>query len=398
MENNNFIVYCHTTPSGKKYIGLTGQKPEKRWLKGLGYRGQSYFYNAIEKYGWDNIKHEVLFEGLTREEACSKEIELIAKYDTTNRKKGYNQTYGGDHQQFTEDALKRMAMSQKKRFKEHPVTQETIEKIRKASKGRVTWNKGIKMPKEYCERLSQIQKGRKVTDITRDKISKALTGKSLSEEHRKKLSLAKKGKPSHRKGYKFTPKEIERSKIAHKGQNMGHPTSPETREKIRKALTGRKLSPERIAKMSEYRKGIKQSREVVEKRKIGMHKYYLENGIKVRCVELDTIYPTVSEAAKELNLLKANIYKVLHGERNITGGYHWEYVDPELKAKYPPRINKCNHSIKPRRVRCVETGVEYNSIREAGRIIGINRNSICNCLSGCSQTAAGYHWEYVDKE
>lgn len=57
-------------------------------------------YNAIQKYGWENIKHEILFEGLTYEEANAKEMELIAKYKTNCRRYGdaygYNMTDGGD--------------------------------------------------------------------------------------------------------------------------------------------------------------------------------------------------------------------------------------------------------------------------------------------------------------
>lgn len=29
-----YTVYKHTTPSGKVYIGITGQKPERRWQNG----------------------------------------------------------------------------------------------------------------------------------------------------------------------------------------------------------------------------------------------------------------------------------------------------------------------------------------------------------------------------
>ena len=56
--------------------------------------------NAINKYGWNNIKHIILFEGLTQEEACDKEVELIAKYKTNiyryGNAYGYNMTDGGD--------------------------------------------------------------------------------------------------------------------------------------------------------------------------------------------------------------------------------------------------------------------------------------------------------------
>ena len=38
------------------------------------------FWQAIQKHGWDNIKHEILFEGLTKDEADRIEIEQIAFY------------------------------------------------------------------------------------------------------------------------------------------------------------------------------------------------------------------------------------------------------------------------------------------------------------------------------
>ena len=64
-----FCVYKHTTPSGKIYIGITSQKPSERWQEGKGYGSNNHFTNAILKYGWSNITHEVLFEGLSKEEA-----------------------------------------------------------------------------------------------------------------------------------------------------------------------------------------------------------------------------------------------------------------------------------------------------------------------------------------
>lgn len=90
-----FCVYKHTSPSGKSYIGITSRKPSQRWLNGGGYIGQPKFYNAIEKYGWENFSHEVLFSGLSEEEACNKEIELIKKYDSIEN--GYNCSTGGQY-------------------------------------------------------------------------------------------------------------------------------------------------------------------------------------------------------------------------------------------------------------------------------------------------------------
>ena len=97
MTDNTYCVYKHTSPSNKVYIGITKMKPIKRWGKdGSGYKDNCYFWRAIQKYGWENFEHEVLFENLTKEEACDKEIELISMYDSTNPINGYNLSTGGE--------------------------------------------------------------------------------------------------------------------------------------------------------------------------------------------------------------------------------------------------------------------------------------------------------------
>ena len=91
LSANHYIVYKHTAPNDKVYIGITGFDPEYRWLNnGRGYKHQSTFFNAIIKYGWINFKHEILFEGLTEEEALDKEEELIQQYKSYDRRYGYN--------------------------------------------------------------------------------------------------------------------------------------------------------------------------------------------------------------------------------------------------------------------------------------------------------------------
>lgn len=52
---SGYTVYKHTCPNGKVYIGITKRNVEKRWLNGKGYERQPHFYNAILKYGGDNI-------------------------------------------------------------------------------------------------------------------------------------------------------------------------------------------------------------------------------------------------------------------------------------------------------------------------------------------------------
>ena len=75
MEKN-YVVYEHVTPDGLYYFGQT-QNVEKRWSNnGAGYKGTA-LYPYIEKYGWDNIQHIVLFRDQTKEDALWIEDFLI---------------------------------------------------------------------------------------------------------------------------------------------------------------------------------------------------------------------------------------------------------------------------------------------------------------------------------
>lgn len=95
-NEKNYVLYLHISPSGKKYFGITCQKPKRRWANGNGYKKHPHFWRAIQKYGWDNIAHIVLADDLTKEEAFSFEQYFIAYYDTTNRENGYNSSSGGE--------------------------------------------------------------------------------------------------------------------------------------------------------------------------------------------------------------------------------------------------------------------------------------------------------------
>ena len=95
LLNNNYLVYKHTSPNGKVYIGITHGNPLNRWKGGWGYETQAYFWRAIVKYGWINFKHEILFTNLSKKEAETKESELIKEYNSTDINHGYNIDLGG---------------------------------------------------------------------------------------------------------------------------------------------------------------------------------------------------------------------------------------------------------------------------------------------------------------
>ena len=92
----SYTVYCHTCPDGKKYVGMTGTSVKKRWAKNK-YKSCRAFNAAIEKYGWENISHEVIVSGLTQEEADKMEHDLIEVWDLMNPEFGYHLREGGAH-------------------------------------------------------------------------------------------------------------------------------------------------------------------------------------------------------------------------------------------------------------------------------------------------------------
>ena len=103
-KDNHWTVYIHIVPkeiSGyehdKYYVGITGRVPEKRWgLNGNGYNKKCLkFHSAIHKYGWHNIKHEIIASNVTKHEAIDMEITLIAKLKSNDKKYGYNISSGG---------------------------------------------------------------------------------------------------------------------------------------------------------------------------------------------------------------------------------------------------------------------------------------------------------------
>lgn len=92
-----WCVYMHENrANGKRYIGITSQNPVKRWKNGLGYQGSPHFWAAIQKYGWDGFRHEILYTDLDKAVAERIEVELISRYRTTDREYGYNAANGGN--------------------------------------------------------------------------------------------------------------------------------------------------------------------------------------------------------------------------------------------------------------------------------------------------------------
>lgn len=263
---DNYKVYKHTFPNNKVYIGITKNNVARRWMNGNGYNSQ-YVYRAINKYGWDNIKHEVLFENLTKEEAEQKEISLIAHYKSNKTQHGYNISCGGNYAGIMAETTK--------------------------------------------EKLRKIHKGKVLSEITKEKIRKARSKQIISEETKQKLrakNLGKKLSEEHKKKIAFS--------------NTGKKMSEEAKQKLRKANLLENLSAEVLQRRRDAQKR-KTYRDSAETRKIKSEKMKCRNGKKILCVELQKEFGSIKEASRQLGLSRTSISRVCNGERKTYKGYHF---------------------------------------------------------------------------
>lgn len=136
--SEKYCVYCHINKTnGKKYIGITKQKPERRWRNGKGYKSQ-IFSKAIEKYGWDNFEHTILEDNIPENLIEYKEQYYIQLYNTVVPS-GYNSTTGGEHFEANDELKRRFSESRKGILPKNLDilhTQEVRDKISKALKCR----------------------------------------------------------------------------------------------------------------------------------------------------------------------------------------------------------------------------------------------------------------------
>ena len=131
--DKEYYIYMHKNKiNGKIYIGQTCQSPARRWRKGEGYKGCTYFYSAIQKYGWDNFEHIILQEGLSKEEADYQEFFLINQYHSNDNRYGYNLKDIHIHNEYSQQSKNKMSQSASMRFKNLEERKKQSERIKKA--------------------------------------------------------------------------------------------------------------------------------------------------------------------------------------------------------------------------------------------------------------------------
>lgn len=83
-EGEPYYIYIHTCPNRMVYVGMS-KNPKQRWNNGKGYKGNKLFYEAIQTYGWRNIKHEIVAKTYYGWLARSIEKSLISRFKKQKR-------------------------------------------------------------------------------------------------------------------------------------------------------------------------------------------------------------------------------------------------------------------------------------------------------------------------
>ena len=365
-EKKDHKIYKYTNKvNGKVYIGRTCNSLKRRaHADGSGYKSCTYFWNAIQKYGWENFEGEVLEERLTDKEAAKREIFYIHEYDSIDFTKGYN-LLDSDYKTYSDAVRKKVSEHSKGKV----VSEETRKKLSNAKKGK-------KLSEETRKRMSIARRGRKLSEEARKKLSDAKKGKKLSEDHKKKLSKVKKGK--------------------YKGKNSpawGRVVSEEVRKRLSKINKGKKLSGEICKKMSLSHKGQipwNKGKKLTACQKVNLGKNSKGKNSPISrsivCVETGIKYYSITYASECTGIGMKNISFALNkGGNRTAGGFHWRYV-----------LSSENFKIG-RKIMCVETGIEYYSIKEAAEQLNLSKGGISEALRR-GQCSGGYHWKYVEPQ
>lgn len=200
LSHNYIFVYQTINEiNGKCYVGVHATNKLEDGYIGCGISKQSdahreklIFHKAVRKYGYTAFRRYILSFYDTYEEALAEE-KYIVNHKWVKKSNNYNAAIGGRG-----SGVFWMSDEEKKAM---------YLKISIA-------NKGKKRSKEFCDNLSKIKKGKKLSSSHKESLKKSNArhwlGKKRGEEFKSNLSKAKMGVPlseSHKKSLSISAKK-----------------------------------------------------------------------------------------------------------------------------------------------------------------------------------------------
>ena len=173
-----FTVYVHKNLKNEKYyVGATKQNPKARWKNGKGYQRNPKMWADIQNSDWNkDWVHGILGKFENEQDALKYEAFLIAMLGSVEN--GYNKSsYDSMYYERTEEHRRKISET----LTGHEVSEVTRNKISKANTGEKHPNFGKHLSEETKRKISETMTGENAYWF----------GKHLSEEHRKKMAESK---------------------------------------------------------------------------------------------------------------------------------------------------------------------------------------------------------------
>ena len=408
IEDRLYCVYMHTSPSNKRYIGITSlNPPSKRWRDGHGYSHNKHFSNAIKKYGWDNFTHEIVADNLTKEEAEKMEVELIEKYNTFNSNNGYNGTSGGEiGKQHSDEVRKKQSELAKRCWKD-----EGFRKIQSEYRKSRTGEKNPNYGNHKLAGENNPMYGKHHTEEAKEKMRQAVFSRSPEVWERTKESMRK----------SMTPERIARIREQHLGtkhteeskQKMSESQKARWNDDMRKEW-GEKFSGENNGMYGKHHseKTKQKIREKVSgKNSVWYGKHHTEEekrkahdscAWKVPVIQLSlqgeyvSEYDSYADGAKAVDCSASLIIGCCNGTYSSAKGFIWikkEDYDPNKKIVY----KNSNLKAVVKLTKGWEYVETYESAKSAERDTGSKSQNIGrSCKLKGNALCHGFRWMYEE--
>lgn len=160
------LIYKYTSPSGKVYIGQTINERSRKYRHKLdASKGKTHFARALNKYGYDNFKYDVIIKfkptvDIKKLKRVLNKLEqrYIKLYNSVEE--GYNLTFGGvANSEFSELSKKKMSESAKEKFKRGDVSEAQL----------ATWENFRNYSKNITDEQKE-ERSKKLRSVAKNKI------------------------------------------------------------------------------------------------------------------------------------------------------------------------------------------------------------------------------------
>jgi len=319
----SWTVYKHIAPNGKVYVGISSNIKNRWAASGYYYcLSDTIFSRALNKYGWDNFQHIIIQEGLTKQEACDMEKELIAyykakgiSYNITDGGEGFAGKHSKEHNRHKVEA--RIANNTVDylvidRDFNYVVCQTEHEAAEFLGGEQGNISHVLQQPIGYTFRKHYIWKHKKGAPVDIEEIKKQIQA-ALELRHKKMSETGKKagklGVASRIKTVKNMSPEERRIKYGHGDKLKGRHHSKETRQKMSAKAKRRDMS-KAIEARKKHPYGPTHTKPVNQ---------YTITG------ELVQQFSSIIQASTETGISHSGISNCLSGRSASSGGYRWEY-------------------------------------------------------------------------